>query len=274
MTRRISAGDAFMAAVLGGVWLYHEHHARRSAERLAAGVFETLLFAVDANDAETGAHMRRVARYALVLAKGANLAAHEQRSVERVALFHDIGKIHGALNDIVRDDGALTPDEREAILTHPARGAEVLSPLAAFYPDLPRGVLTHHERWDGTGYPHGLRRKAIPLVARVVAIADTFDVVTHGRRYSTKRTLAEARKEMTEGRGTQFDPVLTDIFLSDRIFPEIEQQMRAARRLERSTRDDRRADSEESAAPDVTFRWRSEAPGRPRRGLGLRTRRG
>src|SRR5688500_11551564 len=197
-----------------GAFLVHERRARKTAERFAAALLETLLRAIDANDAETGAHVRRVARYALILADAADLDEHTQRVVERIALFHDIGKIHEALFDLIHEQSTLSPEERRAIRTHPTRGAEVLAPLAGFYPDLPAGVLAHHGRWDGSGYPAELRGARIPLAARIVAIADTFDAITFRRRYSKGRSAREAAQRIEEGRGTQFDPDLADLFLS------------------------------------------------------------
>ena len=116
--------------------------------------------------------------------------AEPRLEVRWSALFHDIGKLHGALSDIFHEQSKLTPEERRAVRTHPQRGAEVLAPLSAFYPDLGKGVAAHHERWDGTGYPRGLKGKRIPLVARVVAIADSFDAITYRRRYSHARSFA------------------------------------------------------------------------------------
>src|SRR5919112_1535030 len=136
---------------------------------------------------EAGPYVRRVACYALTLAEAADLDPKARLTIERVALFHDIGKIHEALFDIIHDQSTLTPEEWNAIATHPRRGANVLAPLSSFYPDLAEGVLSHHERWDGTGYPRRLRGRQIPLEARVVAIADTFDAVSHSRRYQKGR---------------------------------------------------------------------------------------
>ena len=216
------------------VALLKQHKVSVKFERLGAAALETLLNAIDANDPVTGAHVRRVARYALVLADCMGMDSHMCHVVERVALFHDIGKIHEALFDVIHDDHKLDPRERRAIRTHPARGAKVLQPLESFYPDLPMGVIAHHERWDGSGYPRGLKKGAIPLSARIVAIADTFDAITHSRRYRAGRSLKVAMTSIAEGRGTQFDPDLVDLFLAPPVQLRIRAEMRSARIVERS----------------------------------------
>lgn len=234
----------------------------RQTERLAAAALESLLGAIDANDAETGAHVRRTASYALVLARAADLDDHCCHTVERVALFHDIGKISSTLSDIVRDNTPLSRTERELIATHPQRGADVLKPLAAFYPDLPEGVLSHHERWDAMGYPRKLGGTDIPVYARVVSIADSFDAMTHGRRYRAGQSLGEVIAGISNGRGTQFDPDLVDLFLSPPVFRAIQARMRTNLRP-RSTRLDRRAPAaQRERVTDVTFRWQTGSPGR------------
>src|SRR4051812_1673596 len=209
------------AGAAGGGHSRPERQRRLAAERLAADVLETLLRAIDANDAETGGHVRRVARYALILADAADLDTREQRNVERIALFHDIGKIHEALFDIIHEESSLTAEERTAVRTHPRLGAEVLTPLASFYPELSTGVLSHHERWDGTGYPRKLSRGAIPLAARIVTIADSFDAMTYQRRYRAAQTARQAADKLMAGRATQFDPNLVDLFLSPPVFDQI-----------------------------------------------------
>ncbi len=243
---------------------------RQSAERLAAATLETLLNAIDANDGVTGAHVRRVADYALVLADAVKLSPAARRQVERVALFHDVGKIHEALFDIVHDDDRLSPEERDAVATHPARGAEVLAPLCAFYPELPDGVVAHHERWDGGGYPRGLRGAAIPLAARIVAVADTFDAVTHARRYRAGSDADHGARVIAEGRGRQFDPALVDRFLAPDVFARVRQLMEAYAadeadeqaappRPRTRPRSERRARQREATVPNVSFRWRGPA---------------
>ncbi|MDQ6689833.1 MAG: HD domain-containing protein [Gemmatimonadota bacterium] len=251
------------AAAAGGL-LYREHSMRTKAERLSAATLEALLNAIDANDVTTGAHVRRVAAYALVLGEAAGLDERTLRSVERSALFHDIGKLHEALTDIFHDPSKLTPEERRAVMTHPQRGAEVLAPLAGFFPDLPKAVAAHHERWDGTGYPRRLKGRRIPLPARVVAIADSFDAITHRRRYSHARSFTEATRAISDGRGTQFDPDLVDVFLSPTVLSKIEKAMREAHTPQKSrgSRRHGRADR----APDITFRWRPRSRGSRARG--------
>lgn len=251
-----SRASLLLGLAAGGAIVYRERRSRRAVERFAAAALETLLNAIEANDEETGMHVRRVAAGALIIAEAAGLDERRKRAVERVALFHDIGKIHEALFDIVHEPTRLTKAERRAIATHPARGAEVLEPLAAFYPELPRGVLAHHERWDGTGYPKRLRGTRIPLEARIVTIADTFDAVTHNRRYRDASGVERGIEVLASGRGTQFDPDLVDLAL----FPPVTEQLAEICIGRNTQRGGRRARHREEV-PDVSFRWRSESPG-------------
>lgn len=231
---------------------------RRSAERLAAATFETLLNAIEANDRETGRHVRRVARYSMILADAMDMNNHEVRAVERIALFHDIGKIYEALFDVIHDNTTLSPAEWRAIATHPQRGADVLAPLTPFYPELPKGVVAHHERWDGSGYPRGLRGRRIPLYARLVAVTDTFDVIANGRHYRRAGGAAGAALEIARERGTQFDPEIVDLLL----WPPVLELLAAAHLssyVRRGTEGERREPAaHERNVPDVRFRWRSK----------------
>jgi HD-GYP domain-containing protein (c-di-GMP phosphodiesterase class II) len=228
------------------------------ASRFVAAALESLLNAIDANDPETGAHVRRVATYALILADAAALPDDQRRIVEHVALFHDIGKIHEAIYDIVHDGRSLGADQRIAIATHPARGARVLSPLRRFYPALPEGILAHHERWDGRGYPRGASGARIPIAARIVAIADTFDAVTYGRRYRERASVGFARDVILDGRGSQFDPEMVDLFAFPPVFHEIVVARRRMSRWKERVQRRRSSDAEEPVS-DLAFRWR---PGR------------
>src|SRR5215831_12599702 len=134
MNRNVVA-PLVLGALTGAALVARERRTRRAIERFAAAALETLLNAIDANDPQTGHHVRRVAAYAIIIADAAGLDERQLRAVERIALFHDIGKIHEALFDIVHEPTTLTDADRRAIATHPARGAEVLAPLEAFYPE-------------------------------------------------------------------------------------------------------------------------------------------
>lgn len=229
--------------------------------RLAAAVFESLLQAIDANDPETGAHVRRVAICAVILARAADGDEARQCRVQRVALFHDIGKINGALCDVLRLTECLSGPERKLIATHADRGAEVLAPLASFYPELPAAVRAHHEWWNGRGYPRRLRGTAIPFEARVVALADVFDALTHQRSYKAALSVARAEELIAAGRGTQFDPDLTDLFLSPPVQQEIaEAQLAQGVRPRPRPRGGARSDPRRQAGPradtpEISFRW-------------------
>jgi HD-GYP domain-containing protein (c-di-GMP phosphodiesterase class II) len=240
----------------GSALLIRTHRKAKHVERLAAAVLEALMNAIEANDPATGMHLRRTAARALVIAEAAGLDAAGQASVERVALFHDIGKIYGALFDIIHGKSKLTPAQRRMVLTHPARGANVLAPLAAFYPKLPEGVLSHHEWWDGTGYPRGLRGNRIPIEARITAIADTFDAVAQTRSYRRGRGPVVALEVIEQGRGTQFDPELVDLVL----LPPVANRI-ANIRLSRQMLHGRRRPHEHEDVPDISFRWRSSSFG-------------
>src|ERR671914_1046201 len=209
--------------------------------------------------------MRRVAAYALIIGEAAGLNSSACRTVERVALFHDIGKIHEALFDIIHDQTTLSVADRRAIATHPERGAKVLEPLCAFYPELGEGVLSHHERWDGPGSPRRLRGRRIPLAARVVTLADTFDAITHRRRYRNARNAGHAAAAIAAERGGQFDPELVDLVLLPPVWHRLVRAHREAHRGH-AARTGRREGRREQPVPQVKFRWRHgghESPARP-----------
>ena len=247
-----------LAGIGLGVIAVQQRRARQRAERFSAAGLESLLRAIDANDAETGAHVRRVAEYALVVTDALGLSQDARRTIELAALFHDVGKIHGALVDIVHEPRKLTPAERREIATHPRRGAEVLAPIAAFYPELAEAVLAHHERWDGSGYPRGLRGERIPLPARIVSIVDTFDAITHRRRYRDGRASGQAADILMDGRGTQFDPALVDLLMIPPVFARLERARRKWAKI--GEKIPNRAQSEGSDdAPNISIRWRSKS---------------
>jgi response regulator RpfG family c-di-GMP phosphodiesterase len=178
--------------------------------RQVVSTIEALEQTLAAKHDYTEGHSRRVGNISVALAAVAGLAAEEVQAVELAARFHDIGKI-GIRDQVLNKPGPLTDAEYEHVKEHPMIAARILAPLEAFAPVLP--LIKHeHERWDGRGYPGGLKGEAIPLGARIIAIADTFDALVSDRSYRRGRSTEEALKEIRRCAGTQFDPRLVDLF--------------------------------------------------------------
>ncbi len=174
----------------------------------------SLLKALKERDPYTYGHCRRVARNAKLLAKSAGLNAQEQKIIEFSSLFHDLGKI-GIPDRILFKPGRLTPEEEEIMQTHPIRSEEIIRPLSEvpFFKALIPGIRHHHERMDGEGYPDRIKGERIPLTARIILIADTFDAMTTTRPYRKGGATEWAYKELKQFSGRQFDEKLVQIFL-------------------------------------------------------------
>ncbi len=172
---------------------------------------DALVAALDARDKETKGHSRRVVAYALALARQMSLSDAELETLQRGALLHDIGKI-GVPDGILLKPGALTSDEWAVMRRHPEWGACILAPIP-FLQGAVSIVCSHQERWDGAGYPAKLAGEAIPVGARIFAVADTFDAITSDRPYRRARPYAAARAEIERCAGTQFDPAVVRAFL-------------------------------------------------------------
>ena len=167
-----------------------------------------LASAVEVNDPKTLGHCRRVAEIARLLAEEMGLDAEACEAVEVTALLHDVGKI-GVSNDVLRKLGRLTPEEMHEVRAHSELGAAVLRDVESLR-DIAPSILYHHERWDGTGYPAGLKAEDIPLPARLVAVADAYEVMTAGRPYRQSRTARSTLDEIKRMAGRQFDPTVVD----------------------------------------------------------------
>ncbi len=167
--------------------------------------------AIDARDAYTRGHSERVAEYAALLAKELKLPEDRIELIRYVGLLHDVGKI-GIRDAIMKKQGAYTYEEYEEMKTHAKLGAQMLSGVS-FLGEGQEWVKYHHERWDGKGFPDGLKGEEIPLEARIIACADAFDAMTTDRPYKAKLTLAEAKEELKRCSGTQFDPEVVDAMI-------------------------------------------------------------
>ena len=172
---------------------------------------ETLRYTVEAKDIDTRGHSDRVSKFSVLLGKSVNLPEEDIKCLQVGGLFHDIGKI-GVPDSILLKEGKLTEDEYSEIKNHPSIGAHILSTATIFKQIIPI-VKHHHERYDGHGYPAQLKGENIPYLARITAIADSFDAMTSHRTYREALPLDTVISELKSGEGTQFDPQLTETFL-------------------------------------------------------------
>jgi putative two-component system response regulator len=174
---------------------------------------ERLAQVVEFHDDATGHHTRRVGEIAADIARLMGLPAMTTDLIHRAAPLHDVGKI-GIPDAILLKPGRLTPDEFEVVKMHPAIGARILAGSRSEYLLVAEQIaLGHHERWDGMGYPHGLAGDEIPLAARIVAVADFFDAVTHDRPYRPAWPVSQALKVIDEEMGRHFDPHVAQALL-------------------------------------------------------------
>jgi response regulator RpfG family c-di-GMP phosphodiesterase len=177
-------------------------------------IIQRLGHAVESRDEETGEHIERIARLCHELALAAGLGAGEAELIRRASAMHDVGKI--AIPDhILRKQGRLTPDERKVMQRHTVVGGDLLagsrSPVVQLGEVIAR---THHEHWDGSGYPSGLAGEAIPLAGRICAICDVFDALVSARPYKEAWAVEDALDEIRALSGTQFDPRLVECFMA------------------------------------------------------------
>jgi diguanylate cyclase (GGDEF)-like protein len=177
----------------------------------AFDMLEALVTAVDNKDCYTRHHSDEVTEHALALAAAIGLSEESQRTTRMVGLLHDVGKI-GVPDGILRKPGPLTHDEFEAVKQHPALGEALVREIPNL-DEIRAAVVSHHERWDGTGYPRGLRGEAIPLLGRITSVADAFSAMTADRPYRKALSTEEAIAELRAGAGTQFDPTLVEPFI-------------------------------------------------------------
>lgn len=177
-----------------------------------------LAAAIDAKDPYTRGHSTRVMEYTLSAAATLPFSPEEMETLEYAGILHDVGKI-AIDSSILTKPGGLTSEEWNKVREHPAVGAGILQEIP-FLKDASELVLCHHERYDGKGYPRGIKGKDIPLGARLLAVADSFDSMTTDRSYQTAKTVEKAMEELVECSGSQFCPVAVEAFISAFPSPE------------------------------------------------------
>ncbi len=175
---------------------------------LFLGSIRMLAAAIDEKDPYTRGHSGRVAKYSVIVGQQLGLPAAELDNLRISALLHDVGKI-GVDDRVLKKPGALTPEEFDLMKQHPSKGANIMRPVAQLKEMLP-GIELHHEHVDGGGYPHGLRGDEIPMMARIIAVADTLDAMTTNRPYQSGMDLEFAMNKILALAGTKFDAAVVD----------------------------------------------------------------
>lgn len=190
-------------------WALKQMHAQQQAH---AATIAALCQAVETKDYYTRGHSERVSRGAAMIARQIGMRADRAKAIRYAGMLHDVGKL-GVPTKVLQKSGALTEDEFAAIQLHPMRGLEIVKDIG-FLDEALAGIMHHHERIDGTGYPMGLAGEEIPVFARVISVADAFDCMTSTRSYRAARPIEEAIAELRRSAGTHFDPKLVKAFIA------------------------------------------------------------
>ena len=232
----LAAWAAGMLGMLAGNYLgaFIERNAfARSLQESHLELIHRLASAVESRDAETGEHVHRIGRVCEQLALAIGWDAERAEMLRHASIMHDIGKI-GIPDRILLKEGPLDAEEWEVVRGHTTNGADILAgstnPLVQMAEEIAR---CHHERWDGDGYPAGLRGEEIPMSARICAVVDVYDALLSKRSYKDAWQLDDVISELRLGRGTHFDPRLVDAFLE--ILPHMSSDLRASRSTTRPT---------------------------------------
>jgi putative nucleotidyltransferase with HDIG domain len=183
---------------------------RKAKQSLIEAVF-AFAKTIEVKDHYTAEHTERTVKYATEIAKAIKLPKEDIERIKQAAMLHDLGKI-GISEEILNKKGPLTKGEMREIKKHPQLGADILRPIQFLHPIIPL-ILHHHERWDGKGYPSGLKGDEIPVGARVVALADVYHALTTDRPYRKGYSWEQAIEIIKKGSGSQFDPEVVDAFL-------------------------------------------------------------
>lgn len=177
-------------------------------------LLQVMVKAIEARDPYTSGHSLRVSQLSRVIALEMGLQIKDVEQVHTAALLHDVGKIHEEFAPLLRKEDRLTPDETALMQTHSARSADLVGIISKFRGFIQESVRHHHERWDGKGYPAGLKGTEIPLASRIILVADTIDAMTTDRPYRKRLPLEVVTAELQKCRGTQFDPDVVELVVS------------------------------------------------------------
>jgi len=193
-------------------------------QQLNTDLLRLMVKTIEAQDPYTSGHSIRVSESARAIGRLIGVRRKQLRNIETAALLHDIGKIDVAYSEILSQKGGLSPEQRELIRDHPERGVEIVKSIRSIPPAVLDDIRYHHERWDGEGYPAGLKGAEIPVGARIIMVCDTIDAMTTARPYRGALPVSVVREELIKHRGAQFDAKIIDAVLEanllEKMFPE------------------------------------------------------
>lgn len=211
----VGFGAIGFALVLAPIMaIRHIYGLYRKLQSSGRELLDLMVKAIEARDPYTSGHSVRVATLARAIAQEAKMSSEEVEEVFTAAVLHDVGKIHEEFAPLLRKDSKLTPEETALLQTHSVKSAELVGIISSFRGTVQDAVRSHHERWDGGGYPDGLAGEAIPLGARIIMISDTTDAMTTDRPYRGRLPIEAVIAELQKYRGSQFDPRLVDMVVN------------------------------------------------------------
>jgi len=200
-------------AIIPLIGLRYSYGTNYELQRLNTDLLRLMVKTIEAQDPYTSGHSLRVSESAREICLSLGLRGRAVENIEKAALLHDIGKIDVAYNEILRQKGPLTPEQRKLIQDHPARGVEIVRSIRSFPKEVLECIRHHHERWDGEGYPDKLSGTDIPLGARVIMVCDTIDAMTTARPYRDPLPISVVQEELLKHSGTQFDERIVRVVL-------------------------------------------------------------
>ena len=186
----------------------------RKLQNSGQELLDLMVKAIEARDPYTSGHSIRVATLAKAIAQESGMPSSEVELVYTAAVLHDVGKIHEEFAPLLRKESKLTREETALLQTHSVKSAELVGIISSFRGTIQDAVRSHHERWDGGGYPDGLAGEAIPTGARMIMISDTIDAMSTDRPYRKRLPLETVLAELQKYRGSQFDPHLVDLTIN------------------------------------------------------------
>lgn len=205
---------AILAVVLPIAFVRKTYGMYRGLEATSQELLEVMVKAIESRDPYTSGHSERVAALSRVIAQ--EIGGFSKDEIDRIykaALLHDVGKMYEEFAPLLRKESKLTQEERELLQTHAVRSAELVGIVSSFKGTVLESVRSHHERWDGRGYPNGISGEAIPMGARIIMVSDTIDAMTTDRPYRKALGVDVVIAELQKHRGTQFDPQLVDLVI-------------------------------------------------------------